>query len=434
MTTLHDRLTTLAARAEQTGGPPPGDLWDTGRRLHRRRRIGTMAVVGVCGLLLAGLGWVDHREQRAVAPASGEAPLAMPDHVHDVSRWLPGTDAEPFGPLVAIKRAERGEWFGSPLDWVGVSATTGEYRFLDLPDAAGDGYDATLSPTGRYVAYWIGGDVAEPRPGEPDPVVGFAVYDLVQAEVLLRETRESDEGLMVDNLFWLDRHTVLAPTLRQTWAKGLGYVGTDEQVLRRDIRRPQSGRWPAREVDATGHGWAVAWSRPTRARAADAPRRVVRLRGETRVPPLADPSGVRFATLQTTTGRPRTAGVLAVTEVRPGADVARFARVAGGRRYDHLFGWRDEHTVMARRWLPEPGPAAAPNMGMFAVDIRTGEEELVATLDTEASFAADLLDLPTVERPAPPTPLNPWLKVAGGTLVVASCGGALLVWRRRVGP
>src|SRR4051812_8665492 len=108
MTTLHDRLADLADDAPP-GGPAP-DLWERGRRYHRQRRVGTLAIAGaacVALVAIAGLSWQQSGGlPEPAAPPSVER--ALPDRLWTPSPWLPGTDeAGPLGPLAAVVGADR---------------------------------------------------------------------------------------------------------------------------------------------------------------------------------------------------------------------------------------------------------------------------------------------------------------------------------------
>ncbi|MFI2706715.1 hypothetical protein ACH5WX_04140, partial [Nocardioides sp. CER28] len=70
MSTLHERLAELAEDAP-VGGALPEDLWDRGRRIARRRRLGTATIAAVACLALAlvgVLGW--QRGRTSVEPAA----------------------------------------------------------------------------------------------------------------------------------------------------------------------------------------------------------------------------------------------------------------------------------------------------------------------------------------------------------------------------
>jgi hypothetical protein len=157
MTTLHDRLADLAGDAPHAH-PQPG-LWDRGQRYRRRRSAGTVVVLAVAAVALVVLGSVTWlRSPSAVEPLPADSPGGMPDHLYAASGWLPGTDdAGPLGPIAALVPAVRQTWTGQENAILGVSATTGTYRFLDLPGLATTDLSISppwsLSPDGRYVAY-----------------------------------------------------------------------------------------------------------------------------------------------------------------------------------------------------------------------------------------------------------------------------------------
>lgn len=438
MTTLHDRLAELAD--EVPIGTAAPDLWQHGLRLHQRRRIGTAVIAAACCLLLVGLGLLDWQQRQApVQPASGEAPLAIPDEFHEPSKWLPGTDGKPWDRLIAIMPADRGGWFGTTRGWVGISAKTGEYRFLDLPGDAGAGGGLALSPDGRYVAYWF----TEPMPDAPappewgDPAGGYTVYDVTLGETVQHETVESEEGVEVEPILWADDHTLALPYYLRVWlGEEAGVGGNDGRTRLHDIGSNEWTELPNLSPSSAGSGWVVEWGAPSKVRPADAPERVVRLRGGSGVPPVPNPDGTTVAGLletRTNGGTRQTPNPIGIAELGD-SDVVRFQQIPGETPYYGLLGWRDNETVLAWRWLSEEGPEAFTERGLYAVDIRTGDDELIADLGPELEFAAGLLHLPVVEQPEPQRPWNPWAKVTGGALIVLVGGLALLLWRRRVRP
>ena len=184
--------------------PDPG-LWDRGRRYRRRRRAGTLAVAAAAVVLLALLGGTTwHRAAPPLQPATG--PVGLPDRVWEPSPWLPAADRP--GQLRRPDHGGAGAWTGIHGGLVGISATTGEYAFLDLPDAAPDGADApTLSPDGRHVAYWLtGGTTGTPNTGS-GPVTG-------PRRLRHRDGRHHPaldphpHGLSADFLSWVDADTL----------------------------------------------------------------------------------------------------------------------------------------------------------------------------------------------------------------------------------
>lgn len=207
MSTLHERLGDLAGSAPVP--PPDPDLWDRARRYHRRRRAGTAAIAAACVLAVLALVGVDTWQRSpGIEPAAPGAEPALPSRFWEPSPWLPGNDGEPMGPLAALMETERKSLLSSGPGVVGVSASTGEYRFLDLPDDAhvvGSGY--ALSPDGGRVAYWLTGEPSgDPQTGggQSLPVIGLAVWDPTTGEVARHEV-ETEHGLAPYDLLWADR-------------------------------------------------------------------------------------------------------------------------------------------------------------------------------------------------------------------------------------
>lgn len=439
-TSLHDRLAALADDAPP-GGPVP-ELWDRARRFHRRRRAGTIAIVVVVLLGLGALGALDRTRSRpAPAPAGGTP--ALPQKIWTPSRWLPGTDDEgPLGQLAAVQSAARGSWTGTEDAVAGVSAVTGEYRFLDLPDAVLPGNQVALAPDGRHVAYWYGGETRESPNSGSGPVVGVGVYDTVTGEVV-RHAVPTDHGLMVDDrLFWADARRLVLSYYQ--------YAGGDSDAsMLRSLANRASG--------------LLVWEPGAR----------------TEPVPL---SGTRAASLEATTGRGRlllhvAGGLLSLdvghpddrsgpTRVRPGASMAfgsavddsgtGVAWIGGNRNPNKILvadlgdaeaagravpdsgrtfavtAWLDADHVAAVRRLQGIGPSA-----LMSVDVRTGESAVILRypLDTYGStvqLATDLLAAASVPRDAPPRPLDPRALTAAFAAVALGGLGALVLWRRRV--
>ena len=201
MSTLHERLGDLAGSAPVP--PPDPDLWDRARRYHRRRRIGTAAVAAACVLAVAALVGLDTWQRGpSIEPAAPGTDPALPARFWEPSPWLPGNDGEPTGPLAALRESERKSFLSSGNGVVGVSATTGEYRFLDLPDDAGRAW--ALSPDGAKVAYWLTGETTgtpQTDGGQSAPVVGVAVWD-ARTGAVTRGLVETEHGLADYDLLW----------------------------------------------------------------------------------------------------------------------------------------------------------------------------------------------------------------------------------------
>ncbi|WP_348692103.1 hypothetical protein [uncultured Nocardioides sp.] len=208
MSTLHQRLGDLAGSAPAP--PPDPDLWDRARRYHRRRRVGTAAVAAACVLAVVALVGLDTWQRSpSIEPAAPGTDPALPARFWEPSPWLPGNDGEPVGTLAALIDSPRKSALslGARPGVVGVSATTGEYRFLDLPDDAHEVDSGhALSPDGTKVAYWLAGETTgtpQTAGGQPLTVTGVAIWDAETGEVMRHEV-ETEHGLVPWDLLWAD--------------------------------------------------------------------------------------------------------------------------------------------------------------------------------------------------------------------------------------
>jgi hypothetical protein len=206
---LRDAMHRLADEAPEidTTAMASGQTWQLARAARRRSIVAVSAAVVlvlVGGFLAVGLT-VRERPTPATPPTYDVSQLAIPNRVWIPSPWTPGTDdAGPLGPLALIATAPRHDsWFHTTGDALfGVSAATGEYRFLDLPDADTDienegGY--TLSPDGTKIGYWVVGTLSTAR--SPRNVVGYAVYDTETGRVF-RQSVHAWNGLAPSWMTW----------------------------------------------------------------------------------------------------------------------------------------------------------------------------------------------------------------------------------------
>jgi hypothetical protein len=444
-TDLRDELHALAERRPAAVAPP--DLWRRGMRRRRRVRTAAAGVVVaavVLGALGTSVGWEALRTSPP-APAGALADGAIPDRLETPSPWLDGTEEEPPGRLAVIMGAERRTgWRGEVVNgWVGVSAGTGEYRFLDLPggvdvgveDIFGSEADPALSPDGRTVAYWLA------HPENPEWVGGWAVYDTVSGDVL-RHRVPSRLGIAPETLEWTGPGQVLVAHGVVTERKGssTGWSGmptvlwsprTDE-TTEVDGLQPLlvDSVWPTGSGFATLRGRKVALRLPPEGRA----ERVVRVRtnGDV-VGGTVGPDGTRVAFL------PHRADLsvrqLMVGQVPPtadGAEVVGTEPLPLGIDVHQVVGWKDsEHVLVRGALLGTQNPYA----GIYAVDVRTGAHDLLVR-ETRVSwigspdYADELWSRATVTRPGPDRAYDPrWVAGAG---VLLAGGVALLVgWRRR---
>lgn len=437
MTTLHDRLADLAENAP-VGAPAPG-LWDRGRRVHRRQRVGTVAIVSVTLVALGILGttgWMRSRpEPIPAAPTDG---MLLPDRFYDPSSRLSGTDDEgPIGPVSAIIYAQRSSGWRSTVNGLaGVSATTGEYRFLDLPgwpeaDDEQGSSTVALSADGRRVAYWHLGP-QDDNQGDTPPVDGVAVYDTVTGEVQ-HYGIGSSYGIGQQGLAWVGDELWFGffpydDRKREGWHGGSTTAWTPGQ----DATRSWSlGHGPSLLVPPTetqdalieASGRTVrAWTSEPRSRTEWHVDRGIE--GEV----WTSPDGGRMAAVVDPDGPAVTDTVARpiVTLVPVGGGKIRSTEVPGVET-NEVVGWRDDDHVVTFDYDDET---------YRSVDVESGEsQELVSMkgMDWSAALIAqDAWQAPTYVAPAPPNPLSPWLVWGGGAGSIVLGGLALVLWRRRV--
>ena len=444
MSTLHDRLADLAEEAPAAGPPQhaPG-LWERGLRYRRVRRTGTLIVLGSTVLVLALLGGITwQRAAPPVQPAGG--PVGLPDRVWDPSPWLPTTDRP--GRLVAIDTAAQGSWTGKHTAAVGISATTGEYAFLDLPDAKLDTFDGPrLSPDGRHIAYWLTGrTTGTPNTSEGPPIAGVAIYDTGSGRVV-RHPIATAHGLRPDFLAWADPTTVAYSAYQ--------IVGGDDASLRKqDSGRAgpmaswslsgEPERLPRRlmgDLQGAGHGRILVGT------SSSDPARAYRLLD------LHRPSASHFVDFPSSSGA--LAGLRFVSVDASGRRIALVpgnknpAKVQAGR-IGHLrvvpntrgtwgvVDWLDPDTIVTLRRARDRAEAGS---GLYRVSVATGRSTKLVTFPRFShgggwQFATDLLDAPSVHATKPPRPVDPrWVTGLAVTTVLGALAGVLL-WRRRFRP
>lgn len=444
MTRLHERLVDLADLGAPAAGAHPHEpvaAWQRGTAFRRRRRLGTAAIAIVALVLLSVLGGTAMiRSDSTIVPAGSPAPAGLPDRFHEPSPWLAGTDEEgPLGRLAVIIPAERGSWTGtSGREWVGVSATTGEYRFLDLPDRAEGG---ELSPDGTRVAYWTTGPVTgtpNTQYGQAQVVDGFAVYDSTTG-LTSRVPIESEHGLMVfEGMVWADEDTLLVE-------HGYYLVGDEAEDSPKGSSYGNDFSWTVWSMTAAGP--TPDGSLPVRANVYAAAggkvlldKNVVDLADGSRsridfdVPLMnvtaLDPSGTRIALPGTGGKNNKTPSRIQVT----GVDGTTFVVPDSARTYEVL-AWADEHRVVVRAKTAEAGPEGSL---VDLVDVRDGSRERLLTTygvgGNAFQIATDLLASPTLEAVEPPSPLDPRFVAGGLVAIVLAAGIGLVAWRRRVQP
>jgi hypothetical protein len=202
-----DRLERLAAQAPRTG-IDADVIWQQGRRRRRGRQGAALAAAVAVGVLATAVTPTLLDRAQPVGTADSRTTMVLPDVVRQPGAWEPAFPSTP-GRLSAVGTGTRSSLWSSRNAFWGVSAATGESRFLDLPDAAVDtGGKPALSADGRMLAYAVSGEVGE-EPlaagglGAEDvaPVVGVAVLDLDTGHRDVWRI-ESDHGLWVGGMAW----------------------------------------------------------------------------------------------------------------------------------------------------------------------------------------------------------------------------------------
>ncbi|HET8560945.1 MAG TPA: hypothetical protein VFL69_10535 [Marmoricola sp.] len=444
---IRERLADLAEEA------PPRleadlDLWQQGRALRRRRTALNATATVVALVALAGLvGLVLPAGRPGVAPASGQ--VGMPEVFYKPSPWLPGTDDEgPLGQLVAVQVAARKGWFSASEGVVGVSAATGEYRFLDLPGLTQDPTgQVALSPDGRHVAYWATGPIS----GTPDtedtdgarPPAGVAIYDTATGDVQ-RALVPTRHGLTAYSLTWLDDEHVVMAFGQYLGAHGerAGMMGRGRARLLTLGRHGSSRVAPGADVGfatlaGNGHGMLVVNDYARRFGVVEVrhPRVVVahRLSEPVLDDLVLDPTGSRVAGIYPGPHPERTSGnshrPLLVGAVG-GGRMVRLHQVPRYRFTGRVVGWVDPQHVLARAHRP---PSYDPRFE--SVDVRSGQVRTVTVLRSNnwgIELAGDLLGAPPVAGHRPPSPWDPRAKAFLGLLCVLALGwGAERLWRVR---
>lgn len=440
MTALHDRLAELAGDAPP-GGPVP-DLWERGRSYHRRQRVGTLAIAAMAVVLLAtiaGLDW--QRSAPQPAPAGGQ--VGLPDQVWTPGAWLPSTDRP--GRLAAVTGAQQGTWTGERSAVVGVSAATGGYAFLDLPDVDLEHGGVALAPDGSHLAYWLTGRTRDTPNSASGPITGVAVFD-AETGGTTRHWIPTDHGLQPDFLAWADSDTVVfsAGQIRggdddSDMDQASSSFGTVTSWPLGGEPQPVPGVGAGASLLGAGHGRILLDDRSSEGG-----------RGYPLLD-LADPGKVRYLDFRRSS---ITVGTLHSAAMD--ASGRRVASVPGNRNPSTVhagpsgrttpvpgtgstFGvvdWLDARTIVTLRRTDRSRSAGS---GLYRVALGTGESEQLVRLPAEPhggawQFATDLLGAPSVDATEPPSPIDPRVTAGLATGVLLGAGAALVLWRRRVRP
>ena len=448
---LRDRLTDLADH--MPSGAPPPDLW---RRGVRRRRLGQAAtsVLVVALVLVLGAGfWSWGTSQQHVTPVAPQGTPHLPDRFFTPSPWLPTFD-QPPGHLVAVGTARHKTLLKTRDDVYGITASTGEYGFLDLQDLAARQDNASavppaLSPDGRYVGYWVTGTPSGSANTElyGQTITGVAIYDATTGQVRVARL-PTTHGLAPVDLTWSDSRTLVMSV-----GQIAGGDGTQRSSTWQDVRlvgwRLEDARPTPLDVPegvdgsdrisagrgfvlaaASGHGqrWLVWPREPSLDREIHAP--------PGNATPVASPGGAALAGV---VGN-RNPNHLVVGSIPPGPGRVTMHAVNATREYYRPIAWTDHRHVVALVRNPYrnvPGPITAR---LDLVDVETGSARtLVDHLPgggnawAALSFATDLLTAPPTHASAPPAPWDRRAIALGLLIGTALLVGVLLVERRRRG-
>lgn len=440
MTTLRDRLSDLADQAPSA--TPPGALWSTGQRIHRRRRAGTAVIVVAAVALLVGLGGLSVWSTRVdVQPAGVETELGLPDQIYTADPHLAGTDdTGPIGPLVAVVPMVREAWVGDSSHGLLAISATGRYAFLDLPDRADfTEFDTrpAVSADGRYVAYWRAGRPSgSPGVQEGDSITGVAVYDSVTGEVVEHDVStehglQPDELLWTGSYLWFDVWQLSAPRDDGFGADRVATLAWDpvsDDLVEDDGQRSIDGASAVQDllvtVDERGDvlgaspvGETASWGR-----IADLPAFMS--------PLFVSPDRTQAAAQKSRNSDRDNRGPILAGRLGASADDAvTLAPVRGTADLpvDVLLGWRDDRHVVAFEANDDIGEGR-----LASIDIATGERETLGYVEGSLPVvAADALAGPVLDGSEPPRVWDPRLVYGGGAGILLAAGLALVWWRRR---
>ncbi len=436
-----DRLEGLARHAPG-GSIDPDAVWSRGRR-RRHLRAGTaLAVLVAVGLLGATTTPLLIERAQRVEPADTGDRIVLPDVIRQPGGWEPAFPSAP-GRLSAVGPGTRSGLWSDRNAWWGVSAATGESRFLDLPDAA-SGFEApALSADGRLLAYWATGEVGGSPFGNTvggediRPVVGVAVLHLETGRRELWEL-ESDHGLGTGGMAWAgdvlwwsagpgvriegNRELVALPRLR-TWDLRTGARVEVDSVARRRVGDNGVGGAPggfveqrgARRVDVVTGG-----ADPTVLRLA-LPKGMPAAAG-TREPAVNTDGSRLAALLMPDASRYGGAPQAVLVGDLMGQEVVM--RPVSNSRAETLLGWRSPTEVVVAGLDHVSEGSSERVKRAWSLDVGTGEQvPLLEFSGNLPQFATEVWAAEVV--PAPDAPFAPDPRLVGLGLLV----GVLVAWR-----
>ncbi|MCF6377629.1 hypothetical protein L2K70_08435 [Nocardioides KLBMP 9356] len=442
-TDVVDRLDRLAARAP-SGAVDPEALWARGRRRQRRRTASALAAIVTVGVLATALTpSVLARIDPPVATSTGR--MVLPDVVRQPGEWEPSFSSVP-GRLVAAGVGSRAGWWSSrPALW-GVSAVTGESRFLDLPDAVPvTTTPVALSADGQLLAYWFTNDDVDVLPADVDEndapaarPAGVAVLHLATGEVE-RWDAKSAHGLQVDGLAWagdvlwwsagsvepVGTIGLKSGLAAHTWDLGSG--------VRRTMTSDEPG-WalPLSTARSTADGFLVNGARDLRlVRGNHVDRRVWLERRIRNAAALGADGRQVAAVLDADPSSGASMEGLEPVVVGDLTDDPVAMAPVGDVRADDVYGWRSDTEVVVGTRV---GAGADMHLAASTVDVRTGEEARLLEFEGAVpTFAADAWSADVVQAPDAPFAPDPRLVGAGGAVVLVFLVSLWRDLRRRRG-
>ncbi|GAA0738214.1 hypothetical protein Drose_01475 [Dactylosporangium roseum] len=342
MTRLQDGLRTLAEQAPRA--TLPADFFDLARARHRARRAraaATATVAVVVVLLVVGIGWAV-RPAGPASTAAGTTAPGIPTTLTPPPWYTAAVEVAAIGPVAAIfgGAATTDDWnegrFGA------VAAAGNRYRVFDDAVYTPPGFEALLSPDGRYIAR--NHQVRSLVSGERIPVPGEIRAFSPDGALVVYETGNGEPRQSRVGVYDLARRTDVASLdLGDRWL-----VPGWSAALSGDHRRLALQVGDELRLYTVGR---------------DTPDATIRLSSETLAGPGAWlPGGTAVATAhRDADDRWR----LVVRDARTGlpADAATPADpappAATGARYVRLLGWRADGTAVAITGVPRPGAGPA---------------------------------------------------------------------------
>ncbi|CAB4946417.1 unannotated protein [freshwater metagenome] len=428
-TDVVDRLQRLAAGAPGAGGDPDA-LWTRGRRRQRVRAGGVAAALVLVGLVGATTTPSLVERSQQVEPARTDKRMVLPDVIRQPGAWEPAFPSAP-GKLSAVAMGVRGGLLSDRTALWGVSATTGESRFLDLPVAE----QAVLSSDGSKLAYWAStGDAGESADGRGAVPTSVQVLDLVTGEQQGWDPA-AEHGLMVAGLAWAgdtlwfaqgafeDAEQDGAQITTRTWRWGAAPERVDG---------PYADDVGLRTVSQDPGGFlAASGTAATDARRVDDDGSVSRIRFVTDkavTMPHMSPDGIRVAGLEQERER-LTFGAerLVVGTVDDGRAVMERVRPIGAQE---VLGWRSPTEVVvldASAGGDTDGDGVRETRELWVADLsdldRPGYAPWIQLQAATPHFAADAFAGDVVD--APDAPFAPDPRLVGLGLLA----GAFVAWR-----